>query len=125
MGESDPPGLQGSDTRRQAFRCLAGGDRTRRRADGHRALMAHPVDRRGRTLRLVFVCGGEGCRLAGEAEFEEIDPVAELDQALAEFGRRGLDRLCDEPYDVSHEAMQRLHVANAVTHFSIIEQAFV
>ncbi len=125
VGEADPPSPEGSDTRRQPLGCLAGGDRARRCADGHGALVAHPVDRRGRPLDLVLVRGREGCRLAREAQLEEIDPMAELDQTLAELGRRARSRLGHELFDRIHEATQRFHVARAITHRSIIEQTFV
>jgi hypothetical protein len=87
-------------------------------------VVAHPVDRRGRPLDLVLVGGREGRRLAGEAQLEQIDPVAELDQALAELGGRCLSRLGHERFDGTHEATQGLDVAHAITHPCSIEQMF-
>ena len=87
VGEPDPARVEGGDTRREPLRRLPGGDRSRRRIPGHRALMPDPVDRRGRTLGRGFLGGGEGGRLAREADLEEVDPVAEPDQTLAELGR--------------------------------------
>ena len=92
MGEPKPSLLQRGDTRGQVLRRLAGGDRTGRGGAGHPALMADPVDRRVRALRNGFLGTRKHRRLTGEAEFEEIDPVPQADQALAQRERGELAR---------------------------------
>ena len=74
-----------------------------------------------RTLRVAVVGSGPAGLYTAEALIKQAAALDPAHQVKVDV----LDRLCDEPRDVSHEAMQRLRVAGAVTHFSIIEQAFV
>ena len=125
VGETDPPRLERGHARGERLRLLAGGDGTRRGVPGHPALMADPVDRRGRALGLVLLRGGEDRRFSGEAELEQIDAVAEPDQALAELGRGELDRgTCHECFDGLQQPFEARSVAATITHTCSIEHAF-
>jgi hypothetical protein len=90
VSEPDPPRVQRGHARRQLVGHRPGGDRARRRIRGHPALVADPVDRRRRALGDGFLGGGEGGGIARETEFEEVDPVAQPDQLLADLERRAL-----------------------------------
>jgi hypothetical protein len=124
MGEPETTFFKRDDALREMLGFLAGGNRTARGVPAHPALMADPINRRDRALRFGFVGGGEDGGIAGEAELEEIDPVAEPDQAFTEVERGELARRRDERVDGPHELIERRSLVLAVTHFRIIEQTF-
>src|SRR5580700_5478617 len=126
MGEPQPSLLHRSDTRGQMRSRRAGGDRTSRGGARHPALMADPVDRRVRALSNGFVGGREDRGISGEAEFEEIDAVAEPDEALAELERGDLTPWGGNVgVDLVEEAIEGRQLVLAITHPSIIEHMFV
>src|ERR1700693_6123505 len=88
--------------------------------------MAHPVDRRGRALGLVLVGAGEEGGLAGEAELEEVEAVAEPDQVGAELVRGDLDRPpAPAGGDGAHEGLEGAAVlVLTITHLCSIEHMF-
>jgi hypothetical protein len=118
VGEADPARLERGDTRRERLGRRAGGDGAGGGVAGHGALVADPVDRRGRALGLVLLGGGKHRGLAGEAELEQIDAVAEPDQTLAQLVRGELHS------GPRHERFDRLHhtfkgavvLVSAITH---------
>jgi hypothetical protein len=123
--EADPADLQGGDTDGHPLGRLPGGDRTGRSVAGHPALMTDPVDRRGRALGDRLIGGRKRGRLAGEAEFEQIDPVAQADQALPERERGDhARRLRHEPLDALQTAAE-VHRALAITHPCSVRQSCV
>jgi hypothetical protein len=110
-----------SQPARRSRRLLAGGDGTGRGVAGHAALMADPVDRRGRALGLGLVRGGEEGGVAGEAELEEVEAVAEPDQVGAELiwgdlGRRS----SQEGVDRAHEAVEEPSALLSPSHITVV-----
>ena len=64
-----------------------------------------------------FVGLGEPGRLAGEAEFEEVDAVAHPDQALAQLeGGDGPERGGHEGLDPRQQLLQGRDLVGAITH---------
>ena len=125
MGKADVPGLEGGDAGRKAMDLFAGGDRPGSRRPGEVAVMADPVDGTDRALGVVLVGGGKHGGLGREAEFEQIDAVAEPDQVIAELRRGELEgRFHDEPLDRIDQGLERIPGHRGITHSCSIEHMF-
>ena len=85
MGEADLARIEGRDTGGQSAHLLAGRDRPGGGVGGHPAVMADPVDRGHRALRVVLVGRREGRRAGRKPELEDIDAMPKPDQEVPEL----------------------------------------
>jgi hypothetical protein len=85
VGEADLAGVEGGEAGGQTVHLIAGGHGPSRGMAGHAAVVADPVDRGGRALAVVLVGPGEDRCQGSEAQLEEVDAVAEVDEVLAEL----------------------------------------